>query len=210
MMFEDLLVVVFTYLEIPDIYRNVCAVSKKFRLCAEKAICSYEFLMDRRNFLEDLWDYYVGDVDTFYLQLLNKPMYLNKFYRDMYSKFSDFVSYCDRMFKIDRYLYVYYKNNELTEKGEKLCSKIFNKFSTNGLMTFDDISKLNRFAGVEFNTKTYNWITERYETLDGSLTYKGYRDMFIDNFDRVPTLMYKDLKKIQGSFEVQKKINNKC
>ncbi|GBG33442.1 Hypothetical Protein FCC1311_096652 [Hondaea fermentalgiana] len=91
------------------------------------------------------------------------------------------------------------QDGTLTKQGLATCNRIFDFFDVDGdnLLGWEELSAINQAAGLPLSLSAYLWVQASYETgAHGRLTRAGYHAMFLENFIRVPRLMYKDLMRL--------------
>lgn len=96
-------------------------------------------------------------------------------------------------------------SGKLTKFGLEMCDQIFDFFDADNdnLLGWEELSAINQAAGLPLSLSAYLWVQTSYETgAHGRLTRTGYQQMFLENFVRVPRLMYKDLVRLTAYLEV--------
>lgn len=88
------------------------------------------------------------------------------------------------------------REGQLTVRGKQVCDTYFDFFDrdNDGALKFEELSALNSAAGLALSQGGFEWVQTSFEcNNEGSLTKRGYEEMFLDNCRRVPDLMHKDL-----------------
>lgn len=219
---NEMIVNVVSYLDISNIYRDVCGVSQKFREISIIVENNDYRLVRRKKYLCNLYNLYkkftenlgggtYGDLRVIlhnnmcleYLDInKNNITTFGKIWNINNNTFKSFVEGCDSImeeyYTVGEFLGKYYRFTNYTEYGRKYFVYVFNMFKNNGLIGYDEMKNLNEYIGVEFTDSIYNSAILKYDSLNGKLTLKGYLDMCLYNIKNMPVLVYNDIKSINA------------